>query len=68
MILTILVLYILGVAIYTYVVKNDAMHKHSPRTNIKPIIIDGVKEMAIGFAITGVLFFIINQILTWIRC
>jgi len=66
-ILTILILYILGVAMYTYVVRNDVMHKYSPHTNVKAIIIDGMKGMAIGFAITGVIFFIISQILTWIQ-
>lgn len=66
-ILTILILYILGVAIYTYVVKNDALHKHSPHTNLKAIIIDGMKGMAIGFAVTGALYFALGQILTWIR-
>jgi len=58
--------YILAVAIFTIIVKNDAMHKYSPHTNIKEIIIDGMKGMAIGFAITAAIFFLITKIFSWL--
>lgn len=59
-IIIILLLYIFGVAVYTYVVKNDAMHKYNPDTNIKEIAIDGMKGIAIGFSIVGALLCIIS--------
>ena len=61
-VLYILFAYILGVAIYTMVVKNDAMHKFSPHTNVKSIILDGMKRMAISFVIIAAIFGIIYLI------
>jgi archaellum biogenesis protein FlaJ (TadC family) len=57
--------YILGVFLYTIIVKNDAMHKFSPFTNVKEI----AKEGAIGLAITIVaiiiVLFIISKTITF---
>lgn len=67
-ILTILILYILGVMFYTLVVRFSPTNKHGFNIEIIPIVIDGIKGMAIGFAVVGVLYFIVSQILTWVRC
>ena len=65
--LTILILYIIAVAMFTIAVKNSPTNKHVPHFDYKATIIDGMKGMAIGFAVVGVLYFLIGQILTWIR-
>jgi amino acid transporter len=49
--LYILLSYLISVYAYTVIVKNDAMHKHSPDINIKDIVKEGMKGMAIGFVI-----------------
>lgn len=64
--LEILILYVLGVFFYTIVVKNDAMHKFSPFTNVKEIAKEGAVGLAIGLAIVGVLLFVASQIVTFI--
>jgi hypothetical protein len=56
-ILRILLLYILGVAIFTILVKNSPTNKYAPNFDYKATIIDGMKGMAIGFAIVGALYF-----------
>jgi hypothetical protein len=66
-VLTILFLYIFAVSLYTIVVRNSPTNKHVPHFDYKATIIDGMKGMAIGFAIVGVLYFALGQILTWIR-
>lgn len=63
-ILTILILYLLGVMFYTLAVRFNATNKHVPNVEIIPIIIDGIKGMAIGFAVVGVLYLILSQSLT----
>jgi len=57
--LYILLSYLIGVAIYTLVIKNDAMHKHDPHIKISDIIKEGLRGMGIGFLITGVIIGII---------
>mgnify|MGYP006987195633 CR=1 FL=1 len=66
-ILTILVLYIVAVAFFTIIVKNSPTNKHVPHFNYWTTIFDGMKGMAIGFGIVGVLYFALSQILTWIH-
>lgn len=66
-VLTILLLYILGVTIYTILVRKSPTNKHVPNFNYKSTIIDGMKGMAIGFAVVGALYFILGQILTWVH-
>jgi len=61
-ILTILLLYIIAVAIYTVIVRNDAMHKYSPHTKIFDIIKEGLVRMGIGFLICGLILSIIYGI------
>ena len=53
--LYILISYLIAVAIYTVVVKNDAMHKHNPHVNYREIIKMGLRDMGIGFLIAGVI-------------
>ena len=66
-ILTFLVLYSIAVSLYVITVKNSPTNKHVPHFDYKATIIDGMKGIAIGFAIIGVLCYAVNQILTWIR-
>lgn len=51
--LYILISYLIGVAIYTVVIKNDAMHKHNPLVKISDIVKEGFRYLGIGFLITG---------------
>jgi len=66
-ILFILLAYVVGVAIYTVVIKNDAMHKHDPHVKIWNIIKEGLCKMGIGFLITGAIIAIIAFILKWLN-
>ena len=52
-----------GVAIFTIVTKNDAMHKHNPLVKISDIIKEGLRKMGIGFIITAAIIAIIILIL-----
>lgn len=54
-------MYVLAIAIYTIVVRNN-------KKSIKKNIIDGIKDMGIGFGIVFILYHIMAQILTWINC
>jgi hypothetical protein len=63
----IIISYILGVALYTLVVRNNAMNKHNPFINIKEIIFDGMKDLAIGFFIVGILYLILSFVLKLIH-
>jgi hypothetical protein len=62
--LELLFLYVVGIFLYTIIVKNDAMHKFSPFTNVKEIAKDGAIGLAKGFAIVGVIYFVIGSIIT----
>jgi hypothetical protein len=53
--LYILISYLLGVFLYTLIVKNDAMHKHNPLVKISDIIKQGLRGMGIGFLVVGAL-------------
>ena len=64
--LTILIAYILGVIFYAVIVRNNATNKHIKDIKIWPIVWDGAKGMAIGFAAVAALMFIISKILTLI--
>jgi hypothetical protein len=66
-ILFILLAYVVGVAIYTVVIKNDAMHKHDPHVKIFNIIKEGLYKMGIGFLITGIIITIIVFLLKWLN-
>ncbi len=66
-ILIFLLLYCIGVYIYTLVVKNDATHKFSPFTNVKQIAKDGAIRLGIGLIIVLIAYFIIGGILTYIK-
>lgn len=66
LLLELLFLYALGVFFYTIIVKNDAMHKFSPFTNVMSIAKDGAIGLAIGFAIIAALYFVVGQIMTFI--
>ena len=57
--LYILFSYLVGVAIYTIIVKNDAMHKNDPHVKIWNVIKEGLRNMGIGFLITGAIIGII---------
>ncbi len=65
--LSILILYILGVAFYVGVVRNNATNKHIKDIKIWPIVWDGAKGMVIGFAVVAALMFVISKILTLIH-
>ena len=58
-VLYVLIGYLLGVSVYTIVVKNDAMHKHNPHVKIFDIVKQGLRGMGIGFLITGAIVGII---------
>lgn len=64
--LYILISYLLGVTIYTVVIKNDAMHKYNPHVKISDIIKEGLRRVGIGIliagAIIGIAVFILNQL------
>jgi hypothetical protein len=64
--LTILFLYIFAVTLYTIVVKNSPTNKHVPHFDYKATIIDGMKGIAIGFAVAALLFYLIGFISTTI--
>jgi hypothetical protein len=63
-VLTILFLYIFAVSLYTIVVKNSPTNKHVPHFDYKGTIIDGMKGMAIGFAVVALLYYLLGFILT----
>jgi hypothetical protein len=65
-ILIFLLLYCIGVYIYTIIVKNSAIYKFSPFTNVKEIAKDGAIRLAIGLIIVVVIYFIITGIITLI--
>ena len=54
-ILFILIAYLVGVAIYTVVIKNNAMNKYNPQVKISDIVKEGLRKMGIGFLITGLI-------------
>lgn len=58
-ILTILIAYVLGVAFYTIIVRKNATNKYVPNVKLSPIIIDGAKGMAIGFAIVAAIYYLL---------
>lgn len=58
-ILTILIAYVLGVAFYTVIVRNNATHKYVPNVKLRPIIIDGAKGMAIGFVAVAAIYYLL---------
>lgn len=66
LVLELLCLYVFGVFLYTIVVKNDAMHKFSPFTNVVSIAKDGAIGLAIGFGVVAALYFVVGQIITFI--
>ena len=61
--LSIFILYILGIVFYTIVVKNSATNKYIKDKKIWPIVWDGAKGMAIGFAVVSGLVFVGSKIL-----
>ena len=61
-ILTILIAYILGVSFYTFAVRRNATNRYIKDVKIWPIIWDGAKGMAVGFAIVAALIFVISKI------
>jgi len=65
--LTILIAYILGVAAYTVAVRRSPTNLRIKDVEIWPIVWDGAKGMAIGFAVVAALLFIVSQVITWIR-
>ena len=66
-ILTILIMYIIAVALYTIVVRKSPTNKYTPHFEYKETIIDGMKGMAIGFAIVAALYYALGFILTIIH-
>jgi hypothetical protein len=66
LLLELLFLYAFGIFLYTIVVKNDAMHKFSPFTNVASIAKEGAIGLGIGFVVVGVLCFVVGQIITFI--
>lgn len=66
-ILTILLLYILGVAVFTIVSKRSPTNKYIPSFDYWSVIKDGMKGMAIGFAIVAALYYALCFILTAIH-
>lgn len=60
--LTLLIAYILGVSFYTVAVRRSATNRYVKNMRIWPIIWDGAKGMAIGFAIVAALIFVISKI------
>ena len=65
--LTILFLYIFAVSLYVIAVKNSPTNKHVPHFDYKATIIDGMKGMAIGFAVVAALYYALGFILTFIH-
>ena len=61
--LSIFILYIIGIVFYTIVVKNSATNKYIKDKKIWPIVWDGAKGMAIGFAVVAGLVFVGSKIL-----
>lgn len=60
--LTLLIAYILGVSFYTAAVRRSATNRYVKNMRIWPIIWDGAKGMAIGFAIVAAIIFAISAI------
>lgn len=65
LLLELLFLYALGVFLYTIIIRNDAMHKFSPFTNVVSIAKEGAVGLAKGFVIVGVLYFVIGAVITF---
>lgn len=65
LLLELLFLYALGVFLYTIIIRNDAMHKFSPFTNVVSIAKEGAIGLAKGFVIVGVLYFVIGAVITF---
>lgn len=57
--------YILGVFLYTIIVKNDAMHRFSPFTNVKEIAKEGAIGLAIAIAVIIIALFIVSKTITF---
>lgn len=57
MILTICILYIIAVVIYTISVRLSGTNKYVPKFEWKSTILDGMKGMGIGFLILAILYF-----------
>lgn len=66
--LYILFSYLVSVCAYTLIVKNDAMHKHSPFVTTWSVVKEGMKGMAIGFviaiALIVALYYVASVLLT----
>lgn len=57
--------YILGVFLYTIIVKNDAMHRFSPFTNVKEIAKEGAIGLAIAIVAIIIVLFIASKAITF---
>jgi hypothetical protein len=66
-VLYLLISYLVGVSIYTLVVKNDAMHKNDPHLKIWSVIKEGLRGVGIGFLITGAIITTIVFLLKWLN-
>jgi flagellar biosynthesis protein FliR len=70
--LYILFSYLISVCAYTFIVRNDAMHKHNPHTSTWSIMKEGMKGMAIGFviaiAIISAVYYAASLLLTAYYC
>jgi len=62
--LTFLVLYLIGVSLYTIIVRNSPTNKNVPHFDYWSTIKDGMKGMAIGFGIVAALYYLTGFILT----
>jgi len=60
--LTLLIAYILGVSFYTMAVRWNGTNKYVKDIKIWPIVWEGAKGMAIGFAVVAALIFVISKI------
>ena len=65
-ILYILISYVVSVCAYTYFVRNNAMNKHNPHVNVGDIVKEGMKGMAIGFAITIAAIFVLYNVASFL--
>jgi len=66
-VLTILFLYIFAVSLYVLFSRKSPTNKYIPNFDYWSAIKDGMKGMAIGFAIVAALYYIIGYILTAIH-
>ena len=60
--LIVLIAYILGVLFYTLAVRWNGTNKYVKEIKIWPIVWEGAKGMAIGFAVVAALMFVISKI------